>query len=78
MKKTTLLAIALGAMMFSSCDILNQLASDVAGVANLRNCEFNLKNVNNVSVAGVNVKNLTHSSSRTSFAYPAHARWERP
>ena len=59
MKKTTFLAIALGAMMFSSCDIFNQLASDVASVANLRNCEFNLKNVNNVSVAGVNVKNLT-------------------
>ena len=59
MKKTTFLAIAVGAMMFSSCDIFNQLASDVASVANLRNCEFNLKNVNNVSVAGVNVKNLT-------------------
>ncbi len=59
MKKTTLVLIALGAIMFSSCDILNQLASDVASVANLRNCEFNLKNVNNVSVAGVNVKNLT-------------------
>ena len=42
MKKTTFLAIALGAMMFSSCDIFNQLASDVASVANLRNCEFNL------------------------------------
>ena len=59
MKKTTLILIAVGAMMFSSCDIFNQLASDVASVANLRNCEFNLKNVNNVSVAGVNVKNLT-------------------
>ena len=59
MKKITLVLIAAGAMMFSSCDIFNQLASDVAGVANLRNCEFHLKNVNNVSVAGVNVKNLT-------------------
>ena len=49
-------------MMFSSCDIFTQLASDVASVANLRNCEFNLKNVNNVSVAGVNVKNLTQGN----------------
>lgn len=62
MKKTTFIAIALGAIMFSSCDILSQLASDVASVANLRNCEFNLKNVNNVSVAGVNVKNLTQGN----------------
>ncbi len=59
MKKTTLALIAAGAMMLSSCDVFTQLANDVASVANLRNCEFNLKNVNNVSVAGVNVKNLT-------------------
>ncbi len=48
-----------GSILLSSCDIINQLASDIAGVANLRNCKFALKNVNNVSVAGVNVKNLT-------------------
>lgn len=48
-----------GSILLSSCDIISQLASDFAGVANLRNCKFALKNVNNVSVAGVNVKNLT-------------------
>jgi len=55
------LALA-GSMILSSCDVLNQLASQVQSVANLANCEFNLKNVSNVSVAGVNVKNLTQGN----------------
>jgi LEA14-like dessication related protein len=48
-----------GTILLSSCDILSQLANDIAGVANLRNCKFDLKNVSNVTVAGVDVKNLT-------------------
>lgn len=62
MKKITLALALAGSMMLSSCDILNQLASQVQSVANLANCEFNLKNVSNVSVAGVNVKNLTQGN----------------
>ncbi len=62
MKKITLALALAGSMMLSSCDILNQLAGQVQSVANLANCEFNLKNVSNVSVAGVNVKNLTQGN----------------
>lgn len=46
-------------MLLSSCDVLTQVADQFSSVANLANCEFNLKNVSNVSVAGVNVKRLT-------------------
>lgn len=62
MKKITLALALAGSMVLSSCDILNQLAGQVQSVANLANCEFNLKNVSNVSVAGVNVKNLTQGN----------------
>ena len=62
MKKITLALALAGSMMLSSCDILNQLAGQVQSVANLANCEFNLKNVSNVSVAGGNVKNLTQGN----------------
>ena len=46
-------------MVLSSCDMLSSVANQVASVGNLANCDFSLKNVNNVSVADVNVKNLT-------------------
>lgn len=59
MKKITLALAVAGSMMLSSCDIVNELAGQVQSVANLANCEFSMKNVSNVSVAGVNVKNLT-------------------
>lgn len=62
MKKITFAIVLAGSIMLSSCDILNQLAGQVQSVANLANCEFNLKNVSNVSVAGVNVKNLTQGN----------------
>ena len=55
MKKIALAILLAGGLIFASCDLLTQLTS----VANLTNCEFNLKNVSNVTVAGVNVKNLT-------------------
>ena len=59
MKKIALAILLAGGLVFASCDLLTQLTSQVASVANLANCDFSLKNVNNVSVAGVNVKNLT-------------------
>lgn len=59
MKKIALAILLTGSLVFASCDLLSQLTSQVSSIANLVNCEFNLKNVNNVSVAGVNVKNLT-------------------
>lgn len=59
MKKIALAILLAGSLAFASCDLLTSLTSQVTSIANLVNCEFNLKNVNNVSVAGVNVKNLT-------------------
>lgn len=59
MKKITVTLLAAGCMLLSSCDVLTQVADQFSSVANLANCEFNLKNVSNVSVAGVNVKRLT-------------------
>lgn len=62
MKKITLALVLAGSILLSSCDILTQVASQFSSVANLANCEFALKNVSNVSVAGVNVKNLTNGN----------------
>jgi len=62
MKKITLVLALAGSILLSSCDVLTQLADQFTSVANLANCEFNLKNVSNVSVAGVNVKNLTQGN----------------
>ena len=62
MKKITLALVMAGSILLSSCDVLNQLASQFSSVANLANCDFALKNVSNVSVAGVNVKNLTQGN----------------
>lgn len=59
MKKITLALVLAGSILLSSCDVLTQVANQFASVANLSNCQFDLKNVSNVSVAGVNVKNLT-------------------
>ena len=62
MKKITFALVIAGSILLSSCDILTQVADQFTSVANLANCEFNLKNVTNVSVAGVNVKNLTQGN----------------
>ena len=62
MKKITFALVLAGSILLSSCDILTQIASQFSSVANLANCEFALKNVSNVSVAGVNVKNLTNGN----------------
>lgn len=62
MKKIALALVLAGSILLSSCDILTQVASQFSSVANLANCEFALKNVSNVSVAGVNVKNLTNGN----------------
>ena len=62
MKKLTLILAMAGSILLSSCDVLTQLADQFTSVANLANCEFNLKNVSNVTVAGVNVKNLTQGN----------------
>lgn len=62
MKKSTIILAVAGAMLFSSCDAIQSLLGQVSSVANLINCEYSLKNVDNVSVAGVNVKDLTEGN----------------
>lgn len=62
MKKITFIMLLAGSILLSSCDVLTELASQFNSVANLANCEFNLKNVSNVNVAGVNVKNVTQGN----------------
>lgn len=62
MKKITLALVLAGSILLSSCDVLTQLADQFTSVANLANCDFSLKNVSNVSVAGVNVKNLSQGN----------------
>ena len=52
-------ALLAGCVALTSCDVINNVANQFTSVANLANCQFSLKNVDNVSVAGVNVKNLT-------------------
>ena len=55
-------AIAAVCSTLSACSILSSLADQAAGLANLANCEYNLKNVSNLTIAGVNVKSLTNGN----------------
>lgn len=46
--------------MLSSCEVLNSVAEQVNGLANLSNCEYKFKDVSNLTIGGVNVKNLSN------------------
>lgn len=59
MKKRVIILGIAGSLLFTSCDVISGLFSQVASVANLINCEYSLKNVDHVTVAGVNVKDIT-------------------
>ena len=59
MKKIIIAAVLSCCIMFVSCNALQGIASQLQGLANLANCEYALKNVSNLTVAGVNVKNIT-------------------
>lgn len=58
MKKSLIIVTVVCALVFGSCAYLDNLARNVSSIANLVNCEYSLKNVSNVSVAGVNVRNI--------------------
>lgn len=61
--KKIILAVTLSmCVLFSSCDIMSGILDQMSGVANLANCEYTLKDVTNVSVAGVNLKNITNGN----------------
>ena len=59
MKRTLVAVIVAGSLLCGSCTFLDNLANNLSSIANLVNCEYTLKDVTNVSVAGVNVKNVT-------------------
>ena len=52
--------IAATCMTFSSCEVLQSMGNQMAELANLSNCEYSLKDVTGLTVAGVNVKKLTN------------------
>lgn len=58
--KKPLIAVAVAcSLLFGSCSFLDNLANNLSSFANLLNCQYSLKSINNVQVAGVNVKNVT-------------------
>lgn len=62
MKKSLVIVTVACSLVFGSCTFLDNLAKNIASIANLANCEYTLKNVSNVSVAGVNVKNVSNGN----------------
>lgn len=54
------LTIAVGCFAMSACSVLGDLGNQVVGLANLANCEYNLKDVTNLTIAGINVKKLSN------------------
>ncbi len=69
MKKKSIFKVCLVAALLSvsvsSCDVLSSVANQLVGLANLANCEYSLKDVTNVYVAGVNVNNITNGNIST-------------
>ena len=62
MKRTLVAVIVAGSLLCGSCTFLDNLANNLSSIANLVNCEYSLRDVSNVSVAGVNVKNVTNGN----------------
>ncbi|MBQ9639440.1 MAG: LEA type 2 family protein [Bacteroidales bacterium] len=62
MKRRTLpllLAVSMAAFSMTGCSVLQNVGSQIQSVSNLRNCEYKMKDVSQVSVAGVDVKSIT-------------------
>lgn len=57
-KHIIFISVAAMCMMSVSCSVISNLASQLQGIANLANCEYTLTNINNVSIAGVNLKKI--------------------
>lgn len=60
MKKIKLLLLIV-LFTVTSCDVLN----DVAGMYNFTKCDFRLASINNITLAGINVQNITTLSGLT-------------
>ena len=57
-----LFVVCAACVSLSACAALNSVLDQAASLANLANCEYNLKNVSNLTIAGVNVKNITNGN----------------
>ena len=53
-------SLIFGSIIYSSCTFLDNVATNVASIANLLNCEYSLNNVDNIAIAGVNLKNVSN------------------
>lgn len=64
MKKRFVIVMAAIAMtvMATSCSVLNSTLNQLSSIANLANCSYNLKNISDVYVAGVSIKNVTNGN----------------
>lgn len=62
MKKLIIAAFISCSLLFTSCEVLNSITRQLQGIANLANCSYALKNVDQLYVAGVNVKNITNGN----------------
>ncbi|MBP5548439.1 MAG: hypothetical protein J6X58_06090 [Bacteroidales bacterium] len=54
--------VAATCITLSACSLLQTTANQLAGLANLANCEYSLKNVSGLTIAGVNVKSITNGN----------------
>lgn len=54
-KKICFIAFGAACFMLASCTLFQSLADQIKGLANLANCEYSLKSVSHVAVAGVDV-----------------------
>ena len=55
-------SIAAACISLCACDMLQTTLNEAASLANLVNCEYNLKNVSDLQIAGVNVKKITNGN----------------
>ena len=62
MKKLHIVLIAALSLSLTACSILQSMANQASELANLANCEYNLKNVSGLTIAGVNVKSITNGN----------------
>lgn len=57
-----LIVVCAACVTLSACEVFNSVLDQAAGLANLANCEYNLKNVTGLNIAGVNVKSLVNGN----------------
>ncbi|MBR1517555.1 MAG: hypothetical protein IJ620_05375 [Bacteroidales bacterium] len=59
-RKILLTSVLASCILFAACSELASVASQLAGVANLVNCEYSLNGISNINIAGVNLKQVTN------------------